>query len=524
MEPEYRSPRHPLSLPAVENLAQALEKATGWRLARYGADAQPIGGQTDQPADPSTSIAVVIEDETIGYLRLLPKDLQDQAAGLTELPAAGLLEAVADLLASWIGALRAARDNDEQLTSLSELTRLLGRTARRAEILAAVCETAWRSLEAEFAVLWLRDDYGRYHVAAVYPDTVSRDLFPSFDLTDNSVDAACQRGETLLIEDPSTDPRVSHWPSVCRQRLGSALVAGITSVEAPIGCLHVVGRPGDRFSMHSARLLTAIADQAAISLVRDRLAEDQRTNESIRHDLTTASIVQAALLPKRIPTWPGVQFGHYFKPFSIVGGDLYDFIRINDHNLGLAIGDASGKGITGALMMATVRGGLHAYVEHVYHVTDIFRQLNETIYDTTRGEYFMTLFYGVLNIANMEFNFTNAGHNAPLHYHDGVCRELNTANTFLGAVPRVDYHRGTIALAPGDILFLYTDGLIESMNPEDEMYQKRRLIALIREYHARPAQELIDIVRADVEVFRRGRQAYDDMTLVAVKILDHCRI
>jgi serine phosphatase RsbU (regulator of sigma subunit) len=506
--------RHPLSLPVIKKLARSLLASTDWKLLRFDQQRQPIGPET--ATTPITALLpITVDGVPVGYLGLAREGDTPVDVAAAEV----LLESLAELINGWLSALQLASNSDNELSSLIEITRLLTSSVNLSRILGIVCEAAARSVEAKSAVLWLMDeDHRRLHARSVHPNEEEAADLPVVAVDESPIDLEALGGDPVVVEDVLGDPRTASWPESIRKNSRSAMVVGLIGRNGPLGTLHVHSNEEMEFSIHAIHLLTAIANQAAACIDQATLEEDIRARERLANEVAAASQIQSALLPRGIPSLEGLELAVHFHPSRDIGGDLYDLIPLAETNLGLAIGDASGKSVTGALMMAMVRGGLHAYVEDVFHITDILSRLNRAVHEVTFGEHFMTLFYGVLNLRSLELTYTNAGHNAPLLFHDGRCTELVGGGLVLGADPDSKYTYSQVKLHPGDIVVFYTDGLSESIDGDGNLFHRDRIRAVVRSLVRRPAQEILDGLLAAAHRFRNDEAPHDDLTAIVLRV------
>jgi sigma-B regulation protein RsbU (phosphoserine phosphatase) len=506
--------RHPLSLPAIEHLAQAMAASTGWLLVRLDEDDRPVTAKDAGPLE--ASVDLIVQGQRLGKLGLRRTRQDDGSLGR---PPQELLRSLSELVTSWIHSLRLARDNDEELTSLIELTRLLTSTVDLSRILQISCEAAAAALEAESTLLFLLDGDG-VHLEPRAQHGLADELLGvhPIKLAESPADLEALAGDPVLIEDVATDDRCRAWPAEVRRPGNKALCVGLIGRRQKLGTLHVFAGVNADFTIHLTRLLMAIAGQIAACIEQASLERESRQSKRLRSELAAGREIQAALLPRAVPQRKGFDLAVHFEPAREVGGDLYDFIELGDDDLGLAIGDATGKSITGALMMATVRGGLHAYVEDHYHIADIVRRLNVDVHNATYGEFFMTLFYGVLNLKTGVLTYTNAGHNPPLWIHNGQCAELRGGGTFLGADPECEYHVSTVALTAGDVVVFYTDGLSESRNPEGLMLGVNPIRDVVLENSRLPADQIVERLLERSRQFTQRDSFRDDVTLLVLRV------
>jgi sigma-B regulation protein RsbU (phosphoserine phosphatase) len=202
----------------------------------------------------------------------------------------------------------------------------------------------------------------------------------------------------------------------------------------------------------------------------------------------------------------------------MVGGDFYDFINVSEDHLGIAIGDAQGKGMPGALLMATVRSALRTQIENSYTTQEIMYRVNNSFCRDTRVTNFVTLFYGALNTKSGLLTFTNAGHSPPLLFRGDSVQRLEAGGLVVGIQRDWDYSERQIALVAGDVIVLYTDGAVECMNRRDEMFGTERLIEAAKESLDRSASEINDRLYSVLRSFLEGGALQDDLTLLVLKV------
>lgn len=240
------------------------------------------------------------------------------------------------------------------------------------------------------------------------------------------------------------------------------------------------------------------------------------SSESFRSSLHQAELIQRSLLPKRAPEVEGFEI--YGKSIStdIVGGDLYDYIQFDDGHLGIAIGDASGHGLPAALLVRDVVTGLRMGLEKEMKITPVLEKLNRVIHRSTLSTSFTSLFYGELE-TNGDFVYANAGHPAPLLVTDENIELLQRGGTILGPLPEIKLQRGFAYIAPGSVLVLYSDGLIERQNKYGEPFEIDRLKKLVINNRYAPAENLVKDIIDATYIFGNNSKWEDDITVVVVK-------
>jgi phosphoserine phosphatase RsbU/P len=243
---------------------------------------------------------------------------------------------------------------------------------------------------------------------------------------------------------------------------------------------------------------------------------------AIQQDLTIARNIQQAILPKVFPPFPGrKEFDIYASMTAAkeVGGDFFDFFLIDKERLGFVIGDVSGKGVPAAIFMAVSRTLLKATAVKGLLPGECLAYVNDLLCPESVSSMFVTIFYGILNTSTGEIEYANGGHNPPYAIcSEGGITELElTGGMALGLMEEMKYRSKTIKLNPGDTLFLFTDGVTEAFNIEDNLYSDARLERMLGEFRALEVTDLVKEVIKDVHEYSTGVQQSDDITVMAIK-------
>lgn len=247
--------------------------------------------------------------------------------------------------------------------------------------------------------------------------------------------------------------------------------------------------------------------------------------ESIKSDLAVASEIQQAILPRIFPPFPEnaqeIDIAASMNAAKDVGGDFYDFFRIDDDHISFVIADVSGKGVPAAIFMAVSRTLIRATGIRGVTPSECITYCNSLLVEESVNCMFVTAFYGIYNLRSGEVTYTNAGHNPPYVVKaDGSIHRLPiTKNVLVGFVEDFQYTEDTVQLEHGDTLLLYTDGVTEAINVNCEEYGTGRLKAVLAHHAQSNCQEMIDAVKADVKAFAGEEEQSDDITLLAIKRL-----
>jgi sigma-B regulation protein RsbU (phosphoserine phosphatase) len=227
--------------------------------------------------------------------------------------------------------------------------------------------------------------------------------------------------------------------------------------------------------------------------------------------------VQRRLMPE-VPTFPELDIAAYTIPARGVSGDYYDFVPLDSQKLWLAIADVSGKSIGGAILMSEARSILRTNIRHGLPLEAVISQVNNTIYEDTASDKFITMFVGTLDILNKTFEYCNAGHNPTTLYRSQsqqLCT-LDIGGPVAGVLPDAPYETEHINLEGGDALMFYTDGITEAMNDAEELFGEERLHQLFTQNASLEAQQIIETISKQVQEFSAGNFE-DDATLLVVK-------
>lgn len=229
-----------------------------------------------------------------------------------------------------------------------------------------------------------------------------------------------------------------------------------------------------------------------------------------------AQEIQKSLLPKSDPVFDGFDIAGRSLPAELVGGDLYDYHFYDADVIGLAIGDASGHGLPAALLARDVLTGLRMGGERELKISGLIAKLNRVINASSLSSRFISLVYGELE-RNGTFVYVNAGHNPPLLFKKDSVQELNVGGTILGPIAETTFRRGFAFIDPGDVMVLFTDGIVEREDPSGEPFDKERLVALVRELEHEAAIRIVDELFKRLYHFGANEKWRDDATVMVVK-------
>ena len=318
---------------------------------------------------------------------------------------------------------------------------------------------------------------------------------------------------------------------------GLTLLAKINEMQNPALKCIMVSAYGDMENIRSAMNqgafdfttkpinledLERTIEKAAEQISFIKKAQQEHTQlESIRNDLHIAQEIQQTILPKTFPPFPELKsfdIYAYMNAAKYVGGDFYDFFRIDQDRLGFVIADVAGKGVPAAIFMAISRTVIRTIALTENSAAMCMQRSNAFLCQENTNEMFVTVFYGILNLNTGLVTYCNAGHNPPiLMKKDNTVVSVPLTNDFiLGSIDNITYHEKTLQLSPGDNLLLYTDGITEAVNTRHEQYSEQRLLESCQELIGKSPKEIVDKITETVGKFVVGAVQSDDITLLSI--------
>jgi len=275
-------------------------------------------------------------------------------------------------------------------------------------------------------------------------------------------------------------------------------------------------------------LLHTVATQTGLAIevaeLAHSLATEAAQRERVNREIEIAREVQERLFPQQMPGLPGATVAGHCRPAQGVGGDYYDVFDLGDGRTGLAIGDVSGKGISAALLMASLRASLRGVtLDSPRDFANLMDKVNRLVFEASASNRYATFFFAAFDPATRKLDCVNAGHNPPILLRSGgngqvqVVR-LEADGPVVGLLPVAPYTEQCLTMIPGDLLLLYTDGISEAMTHDDEEWGEERLIASAERVRGKGAPEILSEIFKDADAFTAGAPQHDDMTLLVLKL------
>ncbi len=326
-----------------------------------------------------------------------------------------------------------------------------------------------------------------------------------------------------LVDDCYGDSRFNPaYDKMSGFRTKSMVCAPILKNDTLYGVLSVINKKdGTPFVVEDIQLIETLAGQCAVAIENALLLETKVKSEALKQELEMAQKIQQRLLPDVLPSFPGLDLAASLIPAEEVGGDYYSIRKLNDDLCLLMVADVSGKGIPAALLVSTLDATLHTMIKlggNLSGAAAITDTMNSVLCETTTSEKFVTAWTGIIDLRSMRLHCVNAGHNDPilLKASTGEVIRLKQGGIFLGVLP-VAYKEESTLLEPGDVLVFFSDGVIEAMDSDLNIYSDNRLVKIVSESKDLTATEMKDRIIGDVKLHAKGTKQSDDITLCVVK-------
>jgi len=425
---------------------------------------------------------------------------------------------------------RVLQNRTAELVSLQEIGQALIGSKTLRDLARQVCRQASQLCGADRAIFYFLGDRDNADVLATHGWMPGR---------------VPLRVKALEICDPAAGPAPSlynHWPPGVKPRHpdveGASLKAGLRipliAQGQPVGAMIVHTTSHPHFYPGAIALMQTFANQAAIAIQRAGLIENLQEKivqleaaqeglaqkERMVRELELAREVQQAVLPHTFPEIPGYRFAAHNQPARQVGGDFYDVIDLGVGRFGLVVADVSDKGMPAAFYMALTRSLMVAEARRAASPVAVLQNVNELLRELGRARMFVTVFYGIVDGPSRRLTYARAGHDRPLLLRGKDVLELSGDGVFLGFLGSEHLHltEETLQLNPADRLILYTDGLIDTISPEGNRFDRAGLYALMRDIGHLRADKLCDAVFDTLLDYQGTAEQFDDMTLLVAEI------
>src|SRR6266576_678949 len=404
----------------------------------------------------------------------------------------------------------------DTLLLLSEVGRETSAILDVEELLRRAAEQTKRVIDYQILSIMLYDEEQkvfRHRVDVKHGQSVQGRLRAT--TSEGIVGAAATLKEPVLVPDVTVDPRYVMVNPETRSELAIPMmhqgkVIGVLDVESPIP---------NYFTEDHVQTLSILAANLAVSLENAHLYEQLAKEEArLERDLQAAKRIQGALL-RPVPTEDyGVDLAARYLSAREVCGDLYDLLRYGPQQLGIALGDVSGKGTAAALYGAVAIGIMRSLAPQKLQPAEMLKQMNQLVGERRIEGRFMTACFATWQKGRQKLRVANAGQSQPLLYKDGRSGKIELTGFPLGIFEEVTYDEWSVTLESGNILVFHSDGIAETMNSEGQFFGITRLMKLIERHHEASATEIADVILREVDWFTQNAPLSDDRTLVVAKV------
>jgi phosphoserine phosphatase RsbU/P len=405
----------------------------------------------------------------------------------------------------------------ERLKALNDFHRALAGPISLDALLELLLDQLFAVLHPEEGVILLRKPDGTLATAASRrPPNATGELVVSRRLTDEVV----EKGTAALVFDLAVDERFAHAQSMIGAGIRSILAAPISDAAGCVGMVAIYSRAQvRRFGEEDLELLVSLASAAALRIRNVELAEEAAARRVQDRELALAHDIQMAMLPRQMPHRAEIEMAATLIPARAVGGDLYDFIVMDDA-LWFVVADAAGKGVSAALFMAVTRTLFRAIAHSQATTSSATARMNAELARDNEQQFFVTALVGRIDLRTGEFTYSNAGHLLPLHVPSGgvpVTVRGAEDGIALGILEDAEYAEGRLMLGSGDLLMVFTDGVTEAVDASGRLFSDERLARVLASSAAQSSQAVVDAVVGAVTTFAGTTPQEDDITVLALR-------
>jgi len=410
----------------------------------------------------------------------------------------------------------ADRDEMDRLRKLVEASKLINSSIDPDRLFESILTVARQELHVERGTLYFVDEQKKEIWTKIAGELSSEIRLP---IGKGLAGTVAETGQPVILHDAYDDPRFDRTSD---QRTGyrtrSMLCVPIKNRgERVVGVLQLLNKTNGAFGARDLDFLSGISDHMAIAMENATLHLELLEKQRMEQELSLGREIQSRLFPTPPCDLASTELAAFSLPCYEVGGDYYDFIELPNGDLGLAIGDVSGKGVAAALIMSSLQAALRVAAPLEDDLSQLVRRLNALIYRNTHARKYVTFFFGRYTPSTGVLRYVNAGHNPAFVLSSGRLTELEATGRPIGIFPECTYEEGSVDLSPGSTLLLYTDGLNEAADPDDDEFGMDRLRALVVAQGDADYRDIPTNMLEAITAFERGAKATDDKTIVVVR-------
>jgi len=411
----------------------------------------------------------------------------------------------------------------EDLWAINQLARLISSTMPVDQILDKVVAVSVKALKAEQGTISLltekkeNEETGDPFKTMIRKVDVSRTV-GRYRLDDHLSGWMLSNRKPLTINDVKNDNILK----------GVQLNEGIQSIlSVPlmckgnlIGVLNIFNKKDvGGFSNDDQRLLSIIASQSAQIIENARLYVEEKQLRRYENELEMARNIQEGLIPKEVPKTKKLDISSFFNPADEVGGDYFDYLDLRNDKIGIVMADVSGHGAAAALVMTMMKGIVHAITSDFESPEKALAEFNSILNQIGPKEKFVTMMFLVFDLKNMKLLYSSAGHPPLVFYRSKAktCELVEFICPALGISSLSQYKQKQMTLSSGDLILIYTDGVTEAFNEEQEMFEETRLLKAVQEVAKQTSAKTIEHIKKKLKEFTKDASQSDDVAMIAIK-------
>jgi sigma-B regulation protein RsbU (phosphoserine phosphatase) len=404
-----------------------------------------------------------------------------------------------------------------QLTLLTEISRELTSILNVDELLKRIADLVTRIIDYQmFSILLLdkTESVLQHRFSLRFKENVQ--LKHEVPLGVGLVGYAAQHGQAVLAPDVSKDPRYI----MANPETRSELCIPLIYKDKVIGVLDIEHTRRGYFTEDHVRIMTTLAAQVAIAIENATLYEQiARQEQRLEQDLALARELQFRLLPQKLPVFRNAEVASRFAPARQVGGDLYDFLKYSGQGVtAIAVGDVSGKGAPAAIYAALVSGIARSHANEEPSAAGMLEAINLSLSERPIEGQYVSMIYAIWDDNQRLLQIANSGLPRPIHCHDGKLEVIEATGLPIGLFSNATYDELNLRGRPGDVFLFFSDGIIDATSSAGDLFGRPRLEAIVRDNAHRSAEGLVDIIFTAVSGHAEGVEAFDDQTIVAIKV------
>lgn len=414
------------------------------------------------------------------------------------------------------------RKKVHELQSLHEVSKTLISKIEEKELFDSIVKIIAGELEAQkCSIMLYNESENTLDIVSTFGFELDTDP-QRVGLNDSISGVAFSENRLIVSGELETGP-LAQYRKPERYETGTCIIYPISHENAKYGVINIAEKiNGDQFTDTDIQLVSTIAGQITKAVENFRLLEEMLEKKAVERELEITSSIQKSILPDTTPQSPYFNLGFLSIPAKLMGGDFYDFDNFSDHEFSFLIADVSGKSLPAALFMAVTSSIIRTLNREKKTPGELMQLANDLVYRDSQAGMFVTLFYGTYDTQKGEVRFASAGHNEQMIYRAalGEFQFLEAKGAPLGVLPSnkgILFEENTTHLKENDLMILYTDGIVEAINNEQEEFGLHRFQELLRKLHHLEPTEIVNKIYSHVTEFAQNQPQFDDFTVMIIK-------